>query len=201
METVLALAVDTIAQMADIHVAPLPNDTTCYVRGDGGTFRLLKTSARVADGNDIVAPATGSPIAGLADARWERIGPQITQSQAVAVSGAIATSTIMQLGIPENITAQYEITLEVRRDADGASASYKRVVTISRDGAVAPIFNGAAADLVAQESADGTIAADWSFPTLTFTGNLLNIQFAIAVNVYTALTAKASVARQIGVYS
>lgn len=201
MEQVLALTVATLGDLADLHVAELPDRSTCYVTADGGTFRLSQTSGQVADGNDIVAPAAGSPIAGLPNARWLRQGPQVTQGAAVPISGAIGTYTALTLAIPENITAQYEITLEARRDADGESASYKRVVTISRDGAGAPTLQGTPTDLVAQESATGTIAADWSFVTTAFTGNSVLVQFAIANNVYTAITLKAQVERQNGVYS
>lgn len=66
------ITVATFAALADVHVAELDEGTEAWVSSVAILYRLFKSSALAPNGTTVIAPATGSPIAGAAGARWIR---------------------------------------------------------------------------------------------------------------------------------
>lgn len=189
--------VASLAELADVNVAELTDNTLITVTGDTrSVFQLHKTSLLAADGVDIIAPNAGSPIAGAATALWVRNAPARTLGGLVSLgSGAPATYTILTgPTAPVDSTEQYTIQLLVRQATGGISASYTRVITVTRDGTGAPTIAGTT-DLITQEQASGTVPADWSLVASAYSGNDLLVQFAIATNTYAGVVARAIVTR------
>lgn len=203
------LEVATIADLSDLHVAPLTDGSTVYVISEDAQYRLYKNSGLVADGIDIVRPEVGSPIAGADNARWIRTTPATVISAAVQITGAIGTETVMdgttrpRVLIPENTSETYTISLMVRRNADGVTVYYQRQVTVSRDGAGAPTLTSSA-DYVSNEDPAWPVG-NASFPATTtalVSGQYyLVVQFAQANAATTPSTAKATVVRSSPIFS
>lgn len=201
------LEVATLSDLTDLHVAPLTDRSTCFVISENSLFRLYKDGGGFsANGVDVIAPEAGSPRAGAEGARWVLVGDVVVQSAATTISGAIGTEDILdgasthRVLIPENSTENYSIQLMVRRNADGAALYYEREVTVTRDGAGAPLLQETT--LVTHENvggADPWPAANASFPTTTavlVAGQYyLVVSFAQANAATTASTAKATVTR------
>jgi len=200
------LEVATIADLSDLHVAPLTDGSTCFVLSENAQYRLYKNSGFSADGVSIVRPEVGSPIAGADNARWHLVGGEtVVQSQLTTITGAIGTEDILdgatnpRVLIPENSTENYKVELMVRRNADGALLYYQRDVTVTRDGAGAPALQ--ATDLVTHENPGGDPwpAANASFPATTavlVAGQYyLVVSFAQAGAATTASSARATVTR------
>lgn len=65
-----AMSVNTLGDLSCLHVAELDDGCEVYVRSESQYYTLDKTSGATADGATVIAPLSGSPIAGFANARW-----------------------------------------------------------------------------------------------------------------------------------
>lgn len=80
MQLTTTIVVPDLGALALVHVSELLEGSTAWVESVGASFVLLKSSPLVPDGTTVIAPASGSPIAGNAGARWLIAGtPSATQ--------------------------------------------------------------------------------------------------------------------------
>lgn len=152
------IIVNTSLDMQRLHVAELPDGQECLVLADRSFWVLNKASTLTQDGQNLLAPFSGSPIAGAATALWARQFPLSVPLPLVVTTDATpnATSTI---AIPDNSVVQLDVIIVARDAVDGESAGYRIVGTVKRHAAGAATLVGTPVALLTNEDDAGWAAA------------------------------------------
>lgn len=97
------IVVQNLEELAAVWVAPLDEGSEAWVVDEDARWVLRKDSGLVPDGNLIVQPSDGSPIAGAANARWikeQEVACGLVQSLFVELAADQSTGSTVFVDIP-----------------------------------------------------------------------------------------------------